>query len=103
MVQAMAALSAHGTVAPAVIHDRIDYAASMIDGRTVQETDPTGRSAAEMGELWEFVRERLHGSKKARKEAAAWISEPPSFPQDLLPLRVKPRLQTICRGGFRVL
>jgi chromosome partitioning protein len=71
MVQAMAALSAHGTVAPAVIHDRIDYAASMIDGRTVQETDPTGRSAAEMGELWEFVRERLHGSKKARKEAAA--------------------------------
>jgi len=71
MVQAMAALSAHGTVAPAVIHDRIDYAASMIDGRTVQETDPTGRSAAEMGELWEFVRERLHGSKKARKEAVA--------------------------------
>src|SRR5665213_1635530 len=71
MVQAMAALSAHGTVAPAVIHDRIDYAASMIDGRTVQDTDPTGRSAAEMGELWEFVRERLHGSKKARKEAAA--------------------------------
>ena len=60
-----------GAVAPAVIHDRIDYAASMIDGRTVQETDPTGRSAAEMAELWEFVRERLHGSKKARKEAAA--------------------------------
>jgi chromosome partitioning protein len=71
MVQAMAALSAHGAVAPAVVHDRIDYAASMIDGRTVQETDPNGRSAAEMAELWEFVRERLHGSTKARKEAAA--------------------------------
>jgi chromosome partitioning protein len=49
MVQAMAALSAHGAVAPAVIHDRIDYAASMIDGRTVQETGPNSRSAAEVG------------------------------------------------------
>jgi chromosome partitioning protein len=67
-VQAMAALSAHGVVAPAVIHDRIDYAASMIDGRTVQETDPNSRSAAEMEELWEFVYERLHVNTKARKE-----------------------------------
>lgn len=66
-VQAMAALSAHGIVAPAVIHDRIDYAASMIDGRSVQETDPKGRSAAEVAELWEFVKERVHGSTKARK------------------------------------
>jgi chromosome partitioning protein len=71
MVQGMAALSAHGAVAPAVVHDRIDYAASMIDGRTVQETDPNGRSAAEMAELWEFVRERLHESTKARKEEVA--------------------------------
>jgi chromosome partitioning protein len=70
-VQAMAALSAHGAVAPAIIHDRIDYAASMIDGRTVQETGPNSRSAAEVGELWEFVHERLHASKKARKEQAA--------------------------------
>jgi chromosome partitioning protein len=68
VVQAMAALSAHGTVAPAIVHDRIDYAASMIDGRTVQETDPHSRSAAEIGELWEFVHERLHKSTEARKE-----------------------------------
>jgi chromosome partitioning protein len=70
-VQAMAALSAHGAVASSVIHDRIDYAASMIDGRTVQETDPNSRSAAEVGKLWEFVHERLHGSTKARKETTA--------------------------------
>jgi chromosome partitioning protein len=70
-VQAMAALSAHGAVAPAIIHDRIDYAASMIDGRTVQETEPNSRSAAEVGELWEFVNERLHESNKAQKEQAA--------------------------------
>jgi chromosome partitioning protein len=67
-VQAMAALSAHGAVAPAIIHDRVDYAASMIDGRTVQETNPTSRSAAEIAELWEFARERLYESTKARKE-----------------------------------
>jgi len=66
-VQAMAALSAHGTVAAAIMHDRVDYAAAMIDGRTVQETDPKGRSAAEMAELWEFVHERKHESTKARK------------------------------------
>ena len=51
-VQAMAALSEHGAVAPAIVHDRVDFAASMIDGRTVQEIDPKGRSAAEMAELW---------------------------------------------------
>ena len=47
-VQAVAALSAHGAVAPAIVHDRVDYAASMVDGRTVQETDPKGRSAGEI-------------------------------------------------------
>jgi chromosome partitioning protein len=38
-VQAVAALSAHGAVAPAIVHDRVDYAASMVDGHTVSETD----------------------------------------------------------------
>jgi chromosome partitioning protein len=46
-VTGVASLSAHGEVAPAIIHDRVDYAGSMIDGRTVQETDPNGRSAEE--------------------------------------------------------
>jgi chromosome partitioning protein len=65
-VTGVAALSAHGVVAPAIIHDRVDYAGSMIDGRTVQETDPKGRSAAEMTELWNFVQERIAKSTKAR-------------------------------------
>src|SRR5262249_526256 len=50
-VQAVAALSAHGVVAQAIVHDRVDYAGSMIDGRTVIETDGKGRSAAEITEL----------------------------------------------------
>ena len=68
-VQAMAALSEHGIVAPSVVYDRVDYAASMIDGRTVLETDPKGRSAGEMVELWIFVKNRINDSKKTRKIA----------------------------------
>ena len=68
-VQAMAALSEHGVVAPSVVYDRVDYAASMIDGRTVLETDPKGRSAGEMVELWRFVKNRINDSKKTRKRA----------------------------------
>jgi chromosome partitioning protein len=69
-VQAMAALSEHGVVAPAVMHDRVDYASSMTDGRTVHEADPKGRSAAEMAHLWQFVKTRMNESTKARKVAA---------------------------------
>ena len=70
-VQAMAALSEHGKVAPSIVHDRVDYAGSMIDGRTVQEIDPRGRSAAEMAELWEFLKAQMAKSTKARKRAVA--------------------------------
>ena len=65
-VQAMAALSEHGTVASAIVHDRVDYAGSMIDGRTVQESDAKGRSAAEIAELWKFVKAQIAKSTKAR-------------------------------------
>jgi chromosome partitioning protein len=67
-VQAIAALSAHGQVAPAIVHDRVDYAGSMIDGRTVQETDARGRSAKEVADLWSFVKARLQECPNARKQ-----------------------------------
>lgn len=67
-VQAVAALSEHGIVSPSVMHDRVDYAGSMIDGRTVQETDPKGRSSLEMAELWRFVKARIAKSTKERKQ-----------------------------------
>lgn len=70
-VQAMAALSEHGVVASAIVHDRVDYAGSMIDGRTVQELDAKGRSAAEMTDLWVFIKAQLAKSTKTRTEAAA--------------------------------
>src|SRR5512132_2316398 len=70
-VQAIAALSAHGVIAGSIVHDRVDYAGSMIDGRTVLETDGKGRSAEEMTELWAFIKAQLAKSTKARNEAAA--------------------------------
>ncbi len=57
--EAAVALSQHGTVAPITIHQRTDFAASMIDGRTVMETDPNGKSAAEVEALWTYVSDRL--------------------------------------------
>ena len=74
-VQAMAALSEHGVVAPAIVHDRVDYAGSMIDGRTVLEIDPKGRSAAEMAALWSFVKARMHAGRKARKRVGTKHAE----------------------------
>ncbi len=58
-VQTIAALSQHGQVFQSIVHDRVDYAASMTDGRTVLEINPNGPAAAEIGELWGFTRKRL--------------------------------------------
>ena len=66
------------SVAPAIVHDRVDYAGSMIDGRTVQETDPKGRSAAEMAELWDFVKAQMAKSTKARKKEGEPMSKKPA-------------------------
>ena len=57
--EAAVALSQHGTVAPVTLHHRTDFAASMIDGRTVMEVDPKGRSAQEVVELWDYISDRL--------------------------------------------
>lgn len=57
--EATIALSHHGIVSPVVVHQRTDFAASMIDGRTVMEVDPRGRSAGEITELWNYVSDRL--------------------------------------------
>ena len=53
--EAAIALSQHGTVAPVTLYQRTSFAASMIDGRTVQEVDPDSRSATEIRELWNYV------------------------------------------------
>lgn len=59
--EAVIALSQHGPVAPSVIHQRIDFASSMIDGRTVMEIAAQSKSPEEIGELWSFLENRLKG------------------------------------------
>lgn len=57
--EAAIALSQHGTVAPVVLHNRQEFASSMIGGQTVLETAPQGKSAQEVNRLWSYVAERL--------------------------------------------
>lgn len=72
--EAAVALSQHGTVAPILLHHRTDFAASMIDGRTVMEVDPAGKSASEVAVLWTYISERLE--KNFRRTVFALPSGP---------------------------
>jgi len=68
---AAVALSQHGTVAPVTVHHRVDYAASMIDGRTVMEVAEDGRSAVEMAALWDYLAARLAKKRQLAQTEAA--------------------------------
>jgi chromosome partitioning protein len=54
-LQAVQALAQHGPVAPVILHQRIDFAGSMVDSRTVGEINPQSRSAQEITDLWQYV------------------------------------------------
>ena len=53
------ALSQHGTVAPVTLHHRVDFAASMVDGKTIGEIDAKSKSAREVSDLWAYMAGRL--------------------------------------------
>lgn len=57
--EAAVALSQHGTVASSIVHNRTDFAASMIDGRTVMELPRARRCAEEIENLWRYLAGRL--------------------------------------------
>ena len=57
--EAVAALSEHGRVAPVILYQRTEFAASMIDGRTVMEVAAEGRSAQEIAQLWDYISAQL--------------------------------------------
>ena len=59
----------------------------MIDGRTVMEVDPNGRSAREVIELWDYISDRLEKNFRRTVFAA---------PGAAAPLRASPRPV----GGF---
>ena len=58
-MQSIDALSEIGHVLPSVIHDRVDYAAAMTDGRTAIELRPKGPAALESVELWRLAKGRV--------------------------------------------
>jgi chromosome partitioning protein len=57
--EAVRALAQHGKVAPVTVHQRIDFAASMIDGRTARELHDQSRAAQEITSLWTYVYTQL--------------------------------------------
>lgn len=57
--EAAISLSQHGTVAPSIIHHRNAYAVAMITGQTAQEIEPSGKAAAEIASLFEYVQGRM--------------------------------------------
>ncbi len=78
--EAAVALSQHGTVAPVTVHQRIDFATSMIDGRTVMELDPNSKSSAEIIELWQYIASRL-GKVERRRAQLAYSGDDRREPQ----------------------
>lgn len=63
--EAAIALSQHGTLAPSIIHQRVDFAASMIDGRTVMELDALSRSTKEIAKLWDYLKNRMERNMRS--------------------------------------
>ena len=62
--QARGVLAVSGPVAATVMHNRVAYAGSMADGRTVQEIDASGKAAAEITAIHNDIIKSL--SKKVR-------------------------------------
>ncbi len=60
--EAAVVLSQHGTVAPVTLHNRTDFAAAMIDGRTVMELSAP-KSSREVAQLWDYLAARLEGAR----------------------------------------
>ncbi|WP_025898711.1 ParA family protein [Sneathiella glossodoripedis] len=75
--EAAIALSQHGTLAPSIIHQRVDFASSMIDGRTVMELNPASKSSEELTKLWSYISGRL---EKKRPALSSEISRMPTKP-----------------------
>jgi chromosome partitioning protein len=78
---------------PGHLHHRTDFAASMIDGRTVMEVDPKGKSAREVEELWDYISDRLeknfpphrlcraeHAAGRRSPASRRWLRPPRGWP-----------------------
>ena len=57
--EAISLVSQYGPLAPSILHQRVDFASSMIDGRTVMELPGTSRSSSEIAQLWAYLESSL--------------------------------------------
>jgi chromosome partitioning protein len=57
--EAIAVLSQHGPLAPSLIHQRVDFASSMIDGRTVMELPNAPLATLEIERIWAYLANRM--------------------------------------------
>ena len=53
------------TMAPAVIHRLKVHRDASRDGLTPQESEPSGKAAAEIAALWTYIRAQLHDGTNA--------------------------------------
>ncbi len=79
-MQAVLALSEHGPVAPSIIHQRMDFAASAIDGRAVMEVAGRSRSPDEIAALWQYLKESLAGTRDRSRTKPIPTPEPALAP-----------------------
>jgi chromosome partitioning protein len=68
-LQAVAALSEHGRVAPSVVGDRVGFPQAMINGLTMAEIEARNRGAEEIGALWENIKATMQQRNNATNVA----------------------------------
>ncbi len=73
--ETLALLSRHGHLAPTVIHQRVAFASSMTDGRTVMELAPKSPGSEEIERLWSYLHQRIAG---AGPPTALTLGAPPA-------------------------
>jgi chromosome partitioning protein len=76
--ETLALLSRHGHLAPTVVHQRVAFASSMTDGRTVMELAPKSPGSEEIESLWSYLHQRIAG---ARPTTTLGLGTPAAAPQ----------------------
>lgn len=80
-VETVSLLSQHGPLAPAIVHHRVDFASSMIDGRTVMELPSSRRASGEVAKLWDYLGQRLSGDvMRPAPRRVPTVPAPPAKP-----------------------
>jgi chromosome partitioning protein len=69
--EAVMALAEHGRVAPVIVHQRVNFAASMTDGRTAGEVEPSSKAAEEIKQLWNYIDKLAAGTTRRKNTNGA--------------------------------